>query len=95
MQIAAHVRLGVNKRQWLVLENLLKREASSHEVLEMIVYGDDPSENPKLGICHIVRTLRPKLEPLGVEILNLYGIGYSISLAQRKKLSAFLASDEE
>lgn len=92
--IAARVRLGISRRQWLVLENLLAREASTYEGLQAIIYGGHPPVSPRVGICCLVSALRDKLSPLGIRISTIHELGYAMTRDHRKKLVAMLANED-
>lgn len=83
--------LKLTPEQTRILSLLLKREITTLEILyESYSHRfDAPLFLPNLVRVHIYN-LRRKLTPLGVKIKKVWGIGYSISADDKKRIHEIL-----
>ncbi|QND67656.1 winged helix-turn-helix domain-containing protein [Mesorhizobium loti] len=65
---------------------LAAREMASKKMIMDAIYGDriDGCDDPHIVSTHVYK-LRPKLKPAGIEIVNVFGRGYSLRRPEEKK----------
>ena len=73
---------------------ILSREIATHDALYTVLWGnlneDDQPLDVKQAVKHIVWRIRVKLRPYGIEIETGWGTHYTMTRANKQKLSRLL-----
>lgn len=81
--------LGVTKSQAKMLGILMKREVVSWDAMHFALYGDRPeADQPESEANlrkHIIH-LRRRLEPTGIKVDAVYGLGWKLANEHKAKL---------
>ncbi|WP_119270881.1 winged helix-turn-helix domain-containing protein [Taklimakanibacter deserti] len=66
---------------------LAKREVVTFAALDALLYSDSPEARCRDTIKVHAHHVRKKLEPFGIEITAVWGVGYSLDAATRARLT--------
>jgi DNA-binding response OmpR family regulator len=93
ISLAAH--FGLHGIQAQIVAMLLERQGITHEGAHAVLYGRRPSRSqPTMAtIKGHVRHCRKKLEPFGIEIDRLIGLGYRLTPENKQKLRHLLQQE--
>lgn len=95
--LADHIKLklGGQPRACVVLGMLLSREFVSKEALMLAIYGGDHDDAPGTKIANTyIHKVRQMIRPLNCEVKIVWGKGYMMELADRKRVGLFLAMNQ-
>ena len=76
---------------------LYRRGRATHAELIDTLYGDDHvdwPEDPERAVRDVVKRMRRRTRPMGVDVRSEYGIGYEMSGEQRALARRLLYGDQ-
>jgi DNA-binding response OmpR family regulator len=84
-----HLRFGITTREAIILGALARREALNIEQMQVLLKRDvtDDTGGCSRNLCsQLIKRLRKKLRPHGIEIRTRWAAGYYLSQEDKAKL---------